>query len=57
MNGKPVSGLTVDQVRAIGYDLGRRGVPAPAPGVRTTLAKRRAYIEGWRAGRDEREAA
>lgn len=47
---------TTADYRDAGYANGKAGIPAPAPGFAPTTAKRAAYIEGWRAGRDDRQA-
>jgi hypothetical protein len=41
-----------------GYENGKRGAPPPAPGFGQGSAEnRRAYIEGWRKGRAEKEGS
>jgi len=45
---------TVQDYYNAGYDNGKHGVPAPAPGFAPTSRKREAYMTGWHAGRENR---
>lgn len=46
---------TAEDFYQAGYSNGKAGLPPPAPGFGPTVAKRAAYIEGWRKGRDDQE--
>lgn len=46
---------TVQDYYDAGYDAGSHNVPPPACGFAPTVRKRKAYMDGWHAGRESRK--